>query len=121
MSDKQSFLNMAIQKLSELTSLEVNTLVGDYAFDKDVEGRNTIIMNDSTEDRMCSQINLLTGDITTAMTKKFVVEYKELREYHLMRESQGHDIVKKNLEVLTKIVETLVDFTRKKTPEDANS
>jgi len=131
MSDKPTFLENAIANLSNLTRIEVNTLVGNYKFNttgevtpnEDGNGNNgvkTTIDPDSTNERMCSQINLLTGDITTAMTEKFVVDYKELREYHMLRESQGHDIVKKNIEVLTKIVETLIDFSKKKTSEEIN-
>ena len=132
MNDKPSFLDNAIANLSNLTRIEVNTLVGNYKFNTISAkvtpdggepangGMNTTIDPESTNERMCSQINLLTGDITTAMTEKFVVDYKELRDYHMMRESQGHDIVKKNIEILTKIVETLVDFTKKKTSGEIN-
>lgn len=114
-SDKVSFLEKAIAGLSNLTRLEVNTLVGSYTFDK-TGSMNTSIDVLSTKDRMCSQINLLTGDITTAMTEKFVTDYKELRDYHIVRENQGHDIVIKNIEVLGKILEAIKDFTREKTP-----
>lgn len=132
MSDKQSFLDNAIANLSNLTRFEINTLVGNYKFNTTSDnltsdggkpasgGMNTTIDPESTNERMCSQIDLLTGDITTAMTEKFVVDYKELRDYHTMRESQGHDIVKKNIEILTKIVETLVDFSKKKTSGEIN-
>jgi len=132
MNDKPSFLDNAIANLSNLTRIEVNTLVGNYKFNTTsakvtpdggelaIGGMNTTIDPESTNERMCSQINLLTGDITTAMTEKFVVDYKELRDYHMMRESQGHDIVKKNIEILTKIVETLVDFSKKKTSGEIN-
>ena len=132
MNDKPSFLDNAIANLSNLTRIEVNTLVGNYKFNTTSAkvtpdggelangGMNTTIDPESTNERMCSQINLLTGDITTAMTEKFVVDYKELRDYHMMRESQGHDIVKKNIEILTKIVETLVDFSKKKTSGEIN-
>jgi len=126
MSDKSSFLEKAIANLSNLTRIEVNTLVGNYKFktiaadavspdgdDLADYGVTTTIIPDSTNERMCSQINLLTGDITTAMTEKFVVDYKELRDYHMMRENQGHEIVNNNIEVLKKIVETLIDFTKK--------
>ena len=126
MSDKSSFLEKAIANLSNLTRIEVNTLVGNYKFktiasepvspdgvDMADYGVTTTIIPDSTNERMCSQINLLTGDITTAMTEKFVVDYKELRDYHMMRENQGHEIVNNNIEVLKKIVETLIDFTKK--------
>jgi hypothetical protein len=105
-ADISKFLSNAIETLSGLTRLEVNTLVGAYTFNQ-TGTTNTTIKTDSTSERMCSQINLLTGDITTAMTDKFVNEYKELREYHMIRENQGHDIVKKNIEVLMKIFDAL--------------
>ena len=113
-NDKLSFLDKAIAGLSNLTRLEVNTLVGDYSFNKTGD-TNTTIDASSTKERMCSQINMISGDITTAMTEKFVTEYKELRDYHLIRENQGHDIVKKNIEVLEKILGAIKDFTKEKT------
>jgi len=113
-NDKVSFLDKAIAGLSNLTRLEVNTLVGDYSFNKTGD-TNTTIDASSTKERMCSQINMISGDITTAMTEKFVTEYKELRDYHLIRENQGHDIVKKNIEVLEKILGAIKDFTKEKT------
>jgi hypothetical protein len=112
--EKETFLNKAITGLSNLTRLEVNTLVGAYSFDK-TGSTNTTIDVVSTKERMCSQINLLTGDITTAMTEKFVTEYKELRDYHIIRENQGHEIVLKNIEVLGKILEAIKGFTKEKT------
>jgi len=112
-ADKVSFLDKAIAGLSNLTRLEVNTLVGDYAFSK-TGNTNTSIDVLSTKERMCSQINMISGDITTAMTEKFVTDYKELRDYHIMRENQGHDIVMKNIEVLGKILGAIKDFTKEK-------
>lgn len=114
MSDKNSFLDAAITGLSELTRLEVNTLVGNYSFNQAPDKKNTTLKNDSTADRMCSQINLLTGDISTAMTEKFVSDYKELREYHMLRESQGHEIIKRNIDVLKEIVKAIGIFNEEK-------
>jgi hypothetical protein len=113
-ADKVSFLDKAIAGLSNLTRLEVNTLVGDYSFSK-TGNTNTSIDVVSTKERMCSQINMISGDITTAMTEKFVTDYKELRDYHILRENQGHDIVMKNIEVLGKILGAIKDFTKEKT------
>jgi hypothetical protein len=113
MSDINSFLDNAIAGLSNLTRLEVNTLVGNYTFNKKGD-TNTTIKTDNTGEKMCSQINLVTGDITTAMTEKFVVEYKELREYHMIRENQGHEIVRRNIDVLRQILSAIVDFTQEK-------
>lgn len=109
----KEFVDDAIGHLSNLTRLEVNTLVGEYQFNK--KGNVfTTIKQDSTKERMCSQINLLTGDITTAMTQKFADEYKELREYHLIRENQGHKIIDQNIKTLKGIVGALIDLSKKK-------
>ncbi len=109
----KKFVNNAIGHLSNLTRLEVNTLVGNFTFNK--KGNVlTSVKQDSTEERMTSQINLLTGDITTAMTGKFVDEYKDLREYHLVREAQGHKIIEQNINTLRGIVEALTELTAKK-------
>jgi len=112
-NEKVSFLDKAIVGLSNLTRLEINTIVGDYTFNKEAN-TNTTIKTDSTPERMCSQINMVTGDITTAMTAKFVTDYKELREYHMLRENQGHEIVKRNIEVLGKILVAIKEFTAEK-------
>ncbi|MFY9151880.1 MAG: hypothetical protein WAO52_07700 [Prolixibacteraceae bacterium] len=114
MSDKKSFITAAITGLSNLTRLEVNTMVGNYTFNQDQNGANTTLKIDNTGERMCSQINLVTGDISTAMTEKFVSEYKDLRKYHMAREEQGHEIIKKNIEVLKQILDTITHFEEKK-------
>lgn len=114
MSEKNTFIDKAINELSKLTRLEIHTLVGNYSFVQDASGENTVIKTDSTADRMSSQINLLTGDITTAMTDKFVSDYKELREYHTNREKEGHEIIEKNIQTLKSIVETIIDLNGKK-------
>lgn len=113
-NDKVSFLDKAIAGLSNLTRLEINTLVGDYSFHKTGD-ITTALDVASTKERMCSQINLVSGDITMAMTEKFVTDYKELRDYHMVRETQGHDIVMKNIEVLEKILGAIKDFTKERT------
>jgi|APIni6443716594_1056825.scaffolds.fasta_scaffold26450_4 hypothetical protein len=120
LNDKVSFLDKAIAGLSNLTHLEVNTLVGDYSFNK-TGNTNTSIDVVSTKEHMSSQINMLSGDITTAMTEKFVTDYQELRDYHMLRENQGHDIIMKNIEVLGKILGAIKDFTKEKTQPQPTS
>lgn len=110
MSNTKTFLTSVITGLSNLTRLEVNTMVGNYTFNQDSNGANTTLKSDSTGERMCSQINLITGDISTAMTDKFVVDYKELRDFHQIRETQGHEIVNKNIAVLKEILAALGHF-----------
>lgn len=113
--EEKSFVEKAIKGLEKLTTLQVNTLVGNYKFlgeKEKEEGGNeepdyTRLDPTSTDERMSSVINLISGDISTAMTEKFVVEYKELRDYHLTREAQGHEIIRKNIEVLKDIAQAI--------------
>ena len=113
-NSKDSFIQTAVSELSKLTRLEIHTLVGNYSFVKDTKVENTVIKNDSTAERMSSQINLLTGDITTAMTDKFITDYKELRDYHTSREKQGHEIIEKNIKTLKDIADALIYLIGKK-------
>jgi len=107
--NQESFIDKAIKGLNELTSLQVNTLVGDYRFLRGDDKKTDYIRFDpeSTDQRMSSVINLISGDISTAMTDKFVSDYKDLRDYHLTREAQGHDIIRKNIEVLKEIAQAI--------------
>ncbi len=102
------FIKNAIEGLEKLTTLQVNTLVGDYKFlyiKKDGLDVPDLTKLDPTsgDQRMSSVINLISGDISTAMTEKFATEYKELRDYHMIREAQGHEIIRRNIEVLKDI------------------
>ena len=112
-NNHEVFINKVVNGLISLTYLEVNTLVGDFKFSKPDGIGFEKIDPASAKDRMSSQINLISGDITTAMTDKFVTEYKDLRDYHLIREAQGHEIVMKNIDVLKKILSALQNEFKK--------
>lgn len=109
----ENFFEKTITALQQLSVLEVNTVVGDFSF-ADQPTNLKVDLNTTTTDKMVSRVNLLSGDITTAMSPKFVDEYKDLREYHMIRENQGHEIIKRNIAVVEKIAETLVDLIEKK-------
>lgn len=104
----KNFFQDAIAKLSNLKRLDVHTIVGDYQ----LAGATKKIDPETADQRMSSQIDLMTGDITTAMTPKFVDEYKELREYHLIRENQGHEIIRRNIAVAREIGEALIQWNK---------
>ncbi|MHC1775009.1 MAG: hypothetical protein AB9834_06290 [Lentimicrobium sp.] len=114
-NDPETFIQKAIRGLSQLTTLQVNTMVGDYKFIEDSKGKIDYTRLDptSTDQRMSSVINLISGDISTAMTEKFATEYKDLRDYHLIREAQGHEIIRKNIEVLKEIARAISNELKK--------
>ena len=119
MGSVKNFLEKTADSLKELSVLEITTLVGNFEFvyrldgeivDKGTEKALPREIDKDSKDcsKMCSRISLVSGDITTAMSEKFVTDYKELREYHLIREHQGQEIIKRNLEVVEKIATTLI-------------
>ena len=54
-----------------------------------------------------SEIKLVTGDVTTKMTENFMEGDNPLRDYHMVKESQGQEIIRKNVELLKTIASAL--------------
>lgn len=113
----QNFFEKAVNKLNDLTTLRVSTYIGSVKTgttisEADMEsgqGQDTVLSNLEIVDTMMSKINLLEGNTTTAMTKKFE-ENSALREYHTLREQQAHEIVNRNLQILKSAGELILDF-----------
>ncbi|MEL6537166.1 MAG: hypothetical protein AAFQ98_17225 [Bacteroidota bacterium] len=118
----RKFVEGAIVGLGSLTRLEIKTLVGDEftVIPDSVDPKNPLkatyrldtkdydAEGNSKVQGMTSDIQLISGDITTRLTKAFADgAYKELRDFHSVKETQGQDIIKKNLEVIAKIGEVL--------------
>jgi hypothetical protein len=57
-----------------------------------------------------SEVQLVSGDITTRVTPEFGKNNAQLMEYHLVKENQGQEIVRKNLQVVKEIGTTLVSL-----------
>lgn len=120
----KTFFQQAIDQLNELKTLRVSTYIGAFkpgtsiseADMKSDQGQDKAFSSIDLEDSMLSKIDLLQGDMTTTMTKKFE-ENEVLREYHIKREEQAHDIVNRNLQVL----ESVGDLIKKFIKEDKNS
>ncbi|MCT4647781.1 MAG: hypothetical protein N4A74_22530 [Carboxylicivirga sp.] len=103
---KKDFFETIYEKLEDLVKLEITTVVAkletkngklEYADNQTVEG-------------MVSTINLIDGDTETKITEKFATEYEQLREFHMLKERQGLDIIQKNLDVVEKIGKMAIKF-----------
>ncbi|HAA10935.1 MAG TPA: hypothetical protein DCE41_04225 [Cytophagales bacterium] len=118
----KKFVESMMVGLGNLTRLEIKTLVGDEftVIPDSVDPKNPLKANyrldtdardaqgNSKVQGMTSDIQLISGDITTRLTKSFADgTYQELRDFHSVKETQGQDIIKKNLEVIAKIGEVL--------------
>ncbi|WP_020530608.1 hypothetical protein [Flexithrix dorotheae] len=90
-----------IKEASKLKTLEIQTIVGEFDINA---GKVAFQKNYKKPDAIYSEIDLLTGDIRTGMTAKFLEEpFEKLREYHALREQQAHDIMERNIGVLQKV------------------
>ncbi len=102
----KEFFEKVGSKLQDLSELKIRTLVGDITFNEKEDSFD--FKNGQKVDGMISTINLVSGDIDTKLSPKFATEYELLREYHLIKENQGQEIMKKNMELLQSIAKTLI-------------
>jgi len=111
-TQKTSFLNKIGNTLKDLETLTIRTIVGDLKYDST---KNKYVHEDGQNiDGIISEIHLAKGDIDTKMTEKFVSEYAVLREYHQLKEIKGQEIVRKNLELIKQIAETIISLAKDK-------
>jgi hypothetical protein len=105
-----------LKAIDSLTTLEIRTIVGDTT-----RVKNKIQPVEGKSDTIETQINLIDGDITTAMSDKFLSDplYVPLRDYQAQREQQGHKIVLDNIEALKSLI-GLNDTVNTKSQEGAN-
>lgn len=101
-------LKKIIDNMGELTTLDIRTVVGKVDFD---DKGNYILPDKNTEAKVIiTRIDLIGGDITTAFSKEFLEPpYDKIREYHALKEQQGHDIIKANIETLKEIIKLIKD------------
>ncbi len=105
--------------LSNLVTLEVRTIVGETTLSpnpNNPNGPKTIVAVEGKSDTIETQINLIQGDITTAMSDKFLTDpiYAPLRKFQEEREKQGHKVVLDNIEALKGLL-NLSDKVKTKT------
>lgn len=94
---------------ADLATLKIRTLIGKFTVQED--GKiDSLDLTDENNQAIESRIDLIDGDITTAMSNKFVTDpdYSKLREFHLKREHAGHDIIMNNINAIKAIIKLLV-------------
>lgn len=108
MSKKKSFFQNVAEKLENLSELQIRTLVGEMSYHKNSDSYD--FEDGASVEAMESNINLVTGDTDTKITPIFLAEYEQLREFHMNKEREGQDIIKRNLELMQTIATTLIKF-----------
>ncbi len=110
MAEKESGIEKLLKKItdkaSELTTLEIITIVGSPEFKKVGGDVKPVIQTGTDQKAIVTSINLIQGDITTQMSEEFVTgEYQSLREYHANREKEGFEIIDKNIKAIKSLVD----------------
>ena len=116
-AQQPTFFERVIDGFNELKTLRVSTYIGTVQPNtsltvedlQDGQGQDVVLSKLNINDAMLSKVDMLTGDITTAMTNEFR-DNSALREYHSLREQQAHEIVKRNVEVLKSVGKMIIDF-----------
>ena len=108
MAEKKSFFRNVSEKLEGLSELQIRTLVGEMSYTKSSDTYD--FENGAAVEAMESKINLVNGDTDTKITPNFLKKYAELRDFHMKKESEGQEIINRNLELLQKIASTLMKF-----------
>lgn len=115
----KEFLQNLGENIENLETLQIRTVVV-KEFDTIDLKEEDINADGKPKQGIISKIHLATGDIDTFFTEKFSDEGNQLREYHLIKENQGHEIVKRNIELIEKIGKTLVDLVKKQKEIEEN-
>ncbi len=99
------------ESLENLVTLEIITAVGQVRFeppDKNEDAEKTKYPDldfESDPKVILTKIDLLQGDIKTVYNEEFVTgNYQSLKEFHFEKEKQGHEIIKKNIAALEKLL-----------------
>jgi len=114
----KKFLDNVASKVEALSTLTVKTMVGPLEITDDKE--TVKFQKGAKISGMISEIDLISGDITTRMSDNFATDYQQLREYHMVKENHGQEIIRKNLEVVKTIAQTLVNIATHKVDLENN-
>lgn len=107
-----NFISKIESKITDLTTLQIKTVVGDYHYNED----NTITpMPDGEFKVIASNMSLIDGDVTTHISNELVSDkYAWIRDFHARKEEKGHEIVQGNIQAIISLFELYRDTKRVK-------
>jgi hypothetical protein len=112
MAKDATFIDKLLAGIDNMKTLEIRTIVGDFKWDAT---KKKIAYSEGKVRSILTQIDLLEGDITTAMSPDFLEEpYDQLREFHADREKRGQEIIDGNIKALKELVGLVVTAVRSK-------
>ncbi len=99
----QDFIKNIGEKISNLTTLEIKTIIGDYV----VDANDRVAPRADAEFKVIfSKIDLIDGDMTTHLSTEMLNDrYEWLREFHARKEARGHEIINDNINAVKSLIE----------------
>lgn len=92
------FVARVEDRISQLTTLDIKTVVGEYRYGYNEEVEPNL---EGDFKVMTSRINLIGGDITTQISNELMDEkFSWLLDFHARKEEKGHEIIKGNIQAL---------------------
>ncbi len=101
MSKFTNFIDNIQEKISELTTLEIKTIVGDFNVDSESE---VTPAQDAQFRLMHTKIDLIGGDITTHISRSIMNdEFTWVRDFHASKEQKAHELVQANIQAVVSL------------------
>lgn len=103
--------NKIMNSIENLVSLEIITAVGQVNVKSDdtVDKKLNVDCGPNTK-AIFTKIDMLQGDISTVYDEEFVSgDYQALKQFHALREKEGHEIVRQNIENLKSLLKMIRD------------
>jgi len=97
------FVNNIQEKISQLTTLEIKTIVGDYLIDNKDEvlpapNAHFLVLH--------TKIDLIGGDVISHVSRGVMQnEFSWMRELHAEKERKAHEIIENNLKAIKSLFE----------------
>ncbi|SMO81249.1 hypothetical protein SAMN06265379_10893 [Saccharicrinis carchari] len=111
MSKAEQIIKNISDKIDDLTTLKIQTLMGTLVTNDD--GTTVSFKPNNEVKGMISHIDLVDGDIQTDLSEEFYQKYPELVQFHQSREARGSEIIENNIQTLKTIIDVLFDLKDK--------
>lgn len=107
----ESLKEKVLKAFDNLVTLEIITAVGHLTQPRPEEDPFGLDIDFDRDPKIIlTKINLLQGDIKTVYHEAFVTgDYAGLKAFHAKRESQGHDLIRQNIEILERLLKLAND------------
>jgi hypothetical protein len=97
------FVNRIEEKISDLTTLNIRTIVGDFHY---IDNETIEAKRDGEFRMIFTDMSLIDGDITTRISNDIMQDkYAWVRDFHARKEEKGHEIVQGNIRAIVQLFE----------------